>query len=122
MSNNDDQLSTLLEALLAYETPPDYVFEYRVYYDPQTKECTRKTIEQDEGSFIVVSKEQYDEIHFSPNYYVEDGKVVKKKLDFMYEKLLKSSTTGYKTIKGHNMFLVDNGSTNAVDYWSKTRE
>lgn len=122
MNNNEQQeTDSFLEALLSYQPPVVTEFEYRVYYDPITKECTYKTIEKDDGEYVVVSSQQYEEISFSPNYYVSNGQVIKKKFDFLHEKLLKLSNTGYRTMAGHNMFLANEAYTKEVDHWELTR-
>src|ERR1700741_316133 len=104
-------------ALTELKAPEPITFEYRVFYDAITKVCTTKTVEDEPGNYVVVSKEEYDEIYFCPNFYVSKGKVVKKAIDFVGQKLLHCSDTGFQTIKNNNIFAVPPGYTGASDFW-----
>jgi hypothetical protein len=121
MNKSSDTTEAFLEAIASYTLPEIITFEYRVYYDPLTKECIYKTINDDPGDYIVVTGEEYEAVDFSPNYFVKDGKIQRKKFDFMYAKLLKLSTSGSKTIKGRNMFLVDDSYAGDTDSWDFAR-
>ena len=98
-------------------------FEYRVYYQPDTRECISKGIDNAPGEYIIVDKDTYESIDFCPNYYVKDGKVLKKQLNFSKQVLLKKvlwERSAYRTMKNNNIYAVDNDDTSfsdAVDYW-----
>jgi hypothetical protein len=111
---------SFLEAIASYVPPAPIVVEHRIYYDSATRECTYKTIYDDKGSYIVVTREEYDAIEFCPNYYIaKDGKIVKKRFDFVTYKLLKLEKDGeFHTMKGCNIFRVDSSYTGATDTWS----
>lgn len=113
--------NNLLAAFAALQPMPVIVFEYRVYYEPITRECTIKTVnEQPVGSFITVTREQYDAIEFCPNYIVNiHGGIEKKIVDFTPKKMLKLNKAGqYQTIKDNNIFRVDDAYLGESDAWS----
>jgi hypothetical protein len=112
-----DSEDTLLEALRNYAPPIPVEYEYRVYYDPLTKECTYKTTANDDGEFLVVTRSTYDDIHFCPHYVVKNGKIEKKRVDFITCKLLQSSNTGFKSLPSANMFLVNDDYQGPVEHW-----
>jgi hypothetical protein len=98
------------------------VFEYRVYYNADTKECVSKGIDNQPGTYIIVDKDKYESIEFCPNYYVKDNEVVKKKLTFTQERILTRSyeRTDYAAMKDNNIFAAadEESFANALDYWS----
>jgi hypothetical protein len=112
--NSED---TLLEALRNYVLPAPIEYEYRVYFSPQTKECIYKTISDDAGEFVIVTREEYEGIHFCPHYTVKNGKLEKKKVDFMTCKLLQLSNKGFKSLPGANMFLVNDDYSKPTEHW-----
>jgi hypothetical protein len=78
-----------------------------------------KTIAQPDGDFVLVTREQYDEIDFCPNYIVlPSGKIVQKKIDSMPAKVLQLDSTGFRTIKDNNIFRVDDAYLGDTDSWS----
>jgi hypothetical protein len=116
---DNESLNNLLLALsgIQFEAAPE--FQYRVYYDVLNKECTYKTINNDEGTnYIVVTKEEYEAIDFCPSYYVDiENKLQKKEIDFSKKLRLHKSEVGFRTIKGNNIFIVDKNYTNKTDTW-----
>jgi hypothetical protein len=107
-SNND----SLLAAFAMLQPMPVVVYEYRIYYDPITKDCLFKTIEKPEGTFITVTSEQYEEITFCPNYYVTNsGYIIEKKINGLATKLLSISNTGFRVLKDNMIFKVDDNET-----------
>ena len=121
MSNTTQD--SFLEAFANLEEVISMQFEYRVYYNPTTNECISKSIEGQDGTYIVVDKNEYEQIDFCPNYYVKNGKVIKKKLDFSKQVLLKRADykTSFKAVRDVNIFALDDDDesfASAVDYWS----
>lgn len=118
--NTNETTDNLVAAFSALQPMPLIEFEYRVYYDPITRECTIKTIDKPEGKFVVVTREQYEAVEFCPNYYISSvGEIEKKKFDFTPKKLLQSNEAGkYKTIKDDNVFRVDDAYLEDTDCWS----
>jgi hypothetical protein len=113
----------LLAAFADFSATPEVKFEYRVYYNPTTKVCLFNTIEKPEGTFIVVTREQYDAIEFCPNYIItKSGKLERKKVEFNEQKVLQLSNTGYRTLKDHNMFIVDDNYKGETDSWTTKDE
>ncbi len=110
----------LIAAFAALQPMPIVEFEYRVYYEPITRECTIKTIEQPIGSFVVVTREQYDSIEFCPNYFVSNhNEVVKKPIDFTTKKQLSLHSNGeFRTVKDNNIFRVDDAYLDDTDCWT----
>lgn len=98
--------------------PPEIHFVYKVIYDPLTHECLRKTIDADDAPHIEVTKEEYEQIDFCPNFKITSkNKIVRKTIDFVTQKMLVLSDTGFRTIKGNNMFIVDDQYKGKVDFW-----
>jgi hypothetical protein len=110
----------LIAAFAALQPMPVIQFEYRVYYEPITRECTIKTIEQPNGPFVTVTREQYDAIEFCPNYFVDNqNEVVKKPVDFIPKKPLSLNNGGeFRTIKDNNIFRVDDAYLDDTDCWT----
>lgn len=125
MDNTNDLYSTnnLIAAFTNYITPQPVIFEYRVYFDKGTRECTIKTIYQPEGEFVVVTRKEYDDIAFVPNYRITpSGKIEKKPIDFSASIVLQLQNTGYRTTKNNNIFVVPELYTQDIDYWGLRNE
>ena len=101
------------------------VFEHRVYFDPVTKECTRKDVvlqsDVSTESYVVVTREEYEDIEFCLKFYVtKDNEIKRKRVDFGESKKLQLSTvpTTYQTIADNNIFRVDDAYLGDSDYWT----
>lgn len=116
----DQSEKNLIAAFKKMKPMPVIEFEYRVYYDSTTRECTIKTIDKPKGQFVVVTRERYEEIEFCPHYFVTShGEIEKKPLDFTPKKQLKLNEAGkYKTLKDNNIFRVDDTYSEDTDQWS----
>jgi hypothetical protein len=110
--------NNLITAFTTLQKLSDIEFEYRVYYNPDTTECLFNTIEKPEGTFIIITREEYDSIDICHNYYVIKNKLKKKLVDQSGTKLLQLSESGYRTIKGNNIFIVDDKYTGETEYWN----
>lgn len=94
-------------------------FEYRIYYDQFTNECTFKTTESPDGKFIVLTREEYDNVTFCPDYYISKlGKLTKKRLEFTTSKMLQLDDHGYKAVRNNNIFAVGDSYVGEVDHWT----
>lgn len=120
MNENDPSLANLMLALSDFQFEQVTEFQYRVYYDTVSRDCTYKTIDNDtETNFIVVTKEEYEQIDFCPLYYVTiEGKIERKELDHSKQLRLRRSEIGFKTIKGNNIFVVNREYSGKTDTWS----
>jgi hypothetical protein len=108
----------LLSAFASLQPMPIVVFNYRVYYDSQTRECLFKTIDSPDGEYISVTRAEYDSIHFCPLFFVSSaGKITPKPVDFTTRKLLQLNTTGVQTVKDNNIFTVDSFYVGQTEYW-----
>ena len=111
-----------LELIKAFENLPEFVppvTEYRIYYNPVTKECTYKTTGNDEGDYIVVDRDTYEDVIFSPNYLIRNGKPELKPVDYSASILLSLSMTGQRTMRDYPVFVVDDDYTGDVDIWAR---
>lgn len=111
-----------LELIKAFEQLEEFVpipVEYRIYFNPISKECTYKTTQDDEGDYIVVDRDTYDSVLFSPNYLMRDGKPELKPVDYSASILLSLSNKGQRTMRGYPMFVVDEDYTGDVDIWAR---
>ena len=120
LNDEPTTVDNLLAAFASLQPMPVVNFEYRVYYEPITRECTIKTIDKPLGAFVIVTREQYDQIEFCPNYVVTaHGGIEKKKIDFTPAKLLKLDSNGkYRSIKDNIIFRVDDAYLDDTDCWS----
>ena len=111
-----------LELVKAFEQLEEFIpipVEYRIYFNSITKECTYKTTSKDDGDYIVVDRETYDLVLFSPNYLIRDGKPELKPVDYSASILLSLSNKGQRTMRDYPMFVVDDDYTGDVDIWAR---
>jgi hypothetical protein len=120
MNENDPSLANLMLALSDFQFEPIVEFQYRVYYDIVSRDCTYKTIDNDPGTnYVVVTKDEYEKIDFCPLHYVTvDGKIERKEVDHSKQLRFRRFEMGYKTIKGNNIFLVNDAYGGKTDNWS----
>lgn len=112
-------LSSFLDALKEVETPTMPEIEHRVYYDEVTRVCTIKTTEKPPGKYVVVPRDEYELVHFCPNFFVtSQGRIEKIPTDFTSSPNLKKDSNGeFKTIKNNIIFAVDDSYSGEVDHW-----
>jgi hypothetical protein len=87
-----------------YKTFPTQTLEYRLYYDVKGKPVSMSSHEHPDGSYIVITQEQYN----NPNY---NCRVVNGKLQFdtdnSFHVQLKKSTHGVAVVKGYASLVVE---------------
>lgn len=91
--------------------------EYRIYYDPITKECISKTTSSLEGTFIIVDRDTYESVIFCPEYIIKNNKPERKPVDYSAGILLSLGNTGQITMRGYNMIIVNDDYSGPVEYW-----
>lgn len=110
-----------MEAMRSFQPLPPVVYEYRLYYDPDTRIGTIKTADltdQPEGEYIVVTRERYDSIEFCPAFKILlDGRIERIYVDTVLSTMLQLSNKGFKTIKDNAVFIVDDTYTGEIDRW-----
>ncbi len=108
-----------LLAFSGFQPLPAVVFEYRIYFDPITRICQTKTIDKPEGEFVVVNREEYDDIAFCPNYKIsKKGKIILIRVDFAASRLLQLNDAGtFCALKDNNIFLAPHGYTGVTENW-----
>lgn len=109
-------MQELIDAI-AQLLPQEVVFEYRVYYDPSTRDCVLKTISEADGPFVVVPAEEYEKIEFCSKYFVtKNGEVRRKPVESVMHNMLQLDITGFATLKNNNIFV--SAESNNCDHWS----
>lgn len=98
------------------ETPD---IEYRIYYNPVTKNGIYKTTYDDAGDFIVVDLDTYESVLDPAKYIIRNGKPELKMVDHSASILLSLSMTGQRTMRDYPMFVVDDDYTGDVDIWAR---
>ncbi len=87
-----------------YKTFPKLELEYRLYYDAKGKPISMSSHEHPDGSYIVITQEQYN----NPNY---NCRVVNSKLQFdtsdHFHVQLKKSTRGVAVVKGYAALVAE---------------
>lgn len=83
--------------------------EYRLYYDPSTGKPLFMSPNDEPGSYVVITKEQYDKPQFA-SMRVVDNKLVYINREKHTMPLVKGAP-GYQSVKGHAGILVDNQTT-----------
>ena len=87
-----------------YQTFPKLELEYRLYYDTTGKPIAMSSHNHPDGTYIVITKEQYD----LPNY---NCRVVNGKLlfdtDNHFHVQLKKSTSGVSVVKGYAALVAE---------------
>ena len=138
MPSNESE-NNLLAAFANFQPEPEQEIEYRFYFDPKTRIGKFKTAglpnrekeffiqpcielpdgEKITGDYIVLNRNDYNEIDFCLNYQANlDGKVVKIKVDKCAGTVLSLNDSGYKTIKDDMIFRVDDAYLGDFDYWT----
>lgn len=87
-----------------YKTFPKLELEYRLYYDAKGKPISMSSHEHPDGSYIVITQEQYN----NPNYNcrVVDGKLQFDTSDHFHVQL-KKSTRGVAVVKGYAALVAE---------------
>ncbi len=113
----NDANQALIDAMLALEPVSLPVEEYRFYFDSEGIGILKTTADIS-GSYIVITKEEYDAIHASQNWQVKKGKVSLIPLALDTHLMLSLSNSGYATIKDKMIFRVDDAYLGEKDYWA----
>lgn len=88
-------MENFLEALKLVKPIEARKFEYRLYYDKATGEPIFYTMEDEDGDYIVITKEQYAEGRY--DVIVKDGKITRPKNSAIGK--LVPSEEGFGTLK-----------------------
>ena len=106
-------MSNFFDALELVEKPKPVKYEYRLYYDADTGKPLYYSMADDEGDYIIVTKEQFAECRY--DVIVKDGKLEKVRSISIGK--LAPSDKGYGT-RADDISIVGNDM-----YWSsKTYE
>lgn len=90
---------------------PEPVYEYRLYYDDSGKIVSGQVINQnsstttaDQGQYLVVSKDEYDNC---ANKIVKNAVLVKNVIKLDFDPGLEISTAGYRVVKNNAALTLD---------------
>ena len=110
MNGTDEFWKAISEFQPAVRKP----IQYRAYYSKPdgkiiTRACNPEDAEWPSGSYIVITKEQYNSIH--PTFdIVVNGKIVRKKNDTVYSKrLVKDDNGRYTSLPNNIIFVAEKG-------------
>jgi hypothetical protein len=91
---------------------------YRVYYNVDTGDCTKKSINLLPGEdFICVEKEIYESIEFCSYFKVVDGKLRRKSKETAKINLKLTNNGSFATIKNNMLFVVNTDYKGSVENW-----
>ena len=106
-------MTNFWKALELVDNTPPVKQEYRLYYEPETGEPRFYTMDEEEGEYIVVTKEQFAAARY--DVYVKDGEIKRKRANSIGK--LVPTKEGYGTLKKDISIVGDE------QYWSvKTYE
>lgn len=108
MRTDLDELNQAI-ANIDWSTPPEP--EIRFYYDPTTRVGIRVGGIDESDPYVVITRDEYDEIDAAFRYYVsKDNQVKRIILDVSGKIVLELSDTGpYRTLKDCMIFADQNG-------------
>ena len=100
----------LAEVAALVDAPKEIVIEYRVFYDDTGEIVGQSMIEPHlEGTYIVVSKEEYDSIHKYAK--VKDGELKLRTLNAGYKRQLIPGVAQFTVVKNHAGILLEQDET-----------
>ena len=100
----------LAEVTALVDTPEEIVTEYRVFYDDKGEIIGQSMTDPHlNGSYIVVTEEEYNNIHKYAK--VKDGELKIKVFSLGYKRQLIQGETGFTVVKNHAGILLEQDET-----------